>query len=52
MIKKENTRIYVTISKKIHKKLKAEAEYEGRSVSNMAATIIKKYYKEKDNDKK
>ncbi|RXI57268.1 hypothetical protein DP122_00360 [Clostridium tetani] len=54
MIKKENTRIYVTISKKLHSKLKNEAEYEGRSVSNMAATIIKKYYKEKekDNDKK
>lgn len=52
LIKKENTRIYVTISKKLHNKLKDEAEYEGRSISNMAATIIKKYYKEKDNDKK
>lgn len=52
MIKKENTRIYVTISKKIHKKLKDEAEYEGRSISNMAATIIKNYYESKDNDKK
>ncbi|NEZ47840.1 hypothetical protein FDF74_11675 [Clostridium niameyense] len=48
MIKKENTRINITISKKTHKKLKDKAEYEGRSVSSMAAYIIKEYFK-KDN---
>ncbi|WP_307869113.1 ribbon-helix-helix domain-containing protein [Clostridium botulinum] len=46
MIKKENTRINITISKKLHKKLKEKAEYEGRSTANMAAQIIKDYFKD------
>ncbi|MBE1306145.1 hypothetical protein G4W71_19320 [Clostridium botulinum] len=46
MIKKENTRINITISKKLHEKLKEKAEYEGRSTANMAAQIIKDYFKD------
>ncbi|GAB6150733.1 ribbon-helix-helix domain-containing protein [Clostridium massiliodielmoense] len=45
MIKKENTRIQITISKKLKEKLKEKAEYEGRTVSNMAAKIILDYFK-------
>lgn len=47
LIKKENTRITVTISKKLYDKLAEEADYEDRSVSNMAATILKMHYKNK-----
>lgn len=47
----KNTRIKVTISKKLKERLEAEAEYEGRSMSNMAATIIRKYFEEKDLEK-
>lgn len=47
VVKKENKRINVTLSKKIHDLLKGEAEYEGRSVGNMAAKIIKDYYRNK-----
>ncbi|WP_080370760.1 ribbon-helix-helix domain-containing protein [Clostridium botulinum] len=49
MIKKENTRIQVTIPKTIHEKLKDLAEYEGRTVSNMAAKILLDYFKENNN---
>nr|WP_229241395.1 hypothetical protein [Clostridium haemolyticum] len=49
MIKKENTRIQITIPKKIHQALKDLAEYEGRTVSNMAAKIILDYFKENNN---
>jgi len=50
MIKDENTRITVTIPKKIHEKLEREADYEDRSVSNLVLKIIKEYYKIKDED--
>lgn len=49
LIKKENTRIQITIPKKIQEKLKDLAEYEGRTVSNMAAKIILDYFKENNN---
>lgn len=51
MIKKESTRINVTISKKVHELLKKESEYEGRSVSNMAYKIIMDHYGIKENNK-
>ena len=44
MIKSENTRITITIPKSLHKLLKRDANYEDRSVGNMAARILKKYY--------
>ena len=47
----ENDRIKITISLKLKERLKEEATYEGRSMSNMAAAIIKKYFEEKDNEK-
>lgn len=50
MIKKENTRVQITIPKKVHKMLQDEAEYEDRSVSNLVLKIIKKHYKIKDKD--
>ena len=45
LIKEENIRITITIPKKVHKKLERDAEYEDRSVSNVVARILKKYYK-------
>lgn len=48
---KKNTRIKVTISKELKERLESEAEYEGRTMSNMAATIIRKYFEEKDLEK-
>ena len=50
MIKNENTRITITLPKKTLKKLKNEAEYDGRSVSNLVLKIINEHYKIK-NDK-
>ncbi|MCD3211085.1 hypothetical protein G8T71_06915 [Clostridium botulinum C/D] len=50
MIKRENTRIQITISKKLHKELKNLAEYEGRTVSNMAAKILIDYFKDSKNN--
>lgn len=50
--KDKNVRINVTIPKEMHEKLKKEAEYEGRSISNMAAAIIKLYYQPKRGKKK
>lgn len=50
MVKKENTRINITISKKVHELLKKEAEYEGRSVSNMTYKILMDHYKIKDDE--
>lgn len=48
MIKNDNTRISVTVSKKLYEKLLKEAEYEDRSVSNLVLKIIKEHYKIKD----
>lgn len=48
MIKKDNIRITVVLPKTIHEKLVKLAEYEDRSISNMAAKIIKQYFEEKD----
>lgn len=50
MIKKENIRINVTLPRELYKKLKEDAEYEARSVGNMAAVIIKNYYEKKSSD--
>lgn len=50
MISKKNTRIKVTISKKQKEELKALAEYEGRTISNLVAFLIKEYLKN-NNDK-
>jgi len=45
MIKKENIRIQVVMSKKLYTKLKDDAEFEGRTISNLSAKIIADYYK-------
>jgi hypothetical protein len=50
MIKDDNKRISVTITKAVHEKLKKDAEYEDRSVGNMAAKIINDYYKVKTDE--
>lgn len=50
MIKNENTRISVTLPRELHEKLLNEAEYEGRSVSNLVLKIIKSYYKFNSDD--
>lgn len=50
MIKKENTRITVTVPKNIHKMLIEESEYECRSVSNLVLKIIKEHYNIKNDD--
>ncbi|MCD3202842.1 ribbon-helix-helix domain-containing protein [Clostridium botulinum] len=44
MIKNDNKKFSVILPKKIYELLIKEAEYEDRSVSNMAAQIIKKHY--------
>jgi hypothetical protein len=51
LIKKDNVRITVTIPQKIHNELKNDADYEDRSVSKMAAIIIKAYYRNKTKNK-
>lgn len=53
LISKENTRIKVTISKTLLLKLKDIASYEGKSVSNLAANVLKQYVDEyKDSKEK
>lgn len=47
VIKKENTRITITLPRSVHEQLKDEAEYEGRTTSGMAAYIINLHYKNK-----
>ena len=42
----DNKRIQVTIPKKIFNQLKFDVEYEGKSISNLVAKIIKDHYKE------
>ncbi|HFE4994833.1 TPA: DUF6364 family protein [Staphylococcus aureus] len=49
MIKEENTRISVTVSKEIRDKLKRIAKNENRSMSNMVEHLISKYI-EKDEE--
>jgi predicted CopG family antitoxin len=44
LIKDDNKRICVTLSKEVYKRLLKQANYEDRSLSNMASQIIKKYY--------
>lgn len=44
MIKDDNIRITITIPKTLHRLLKKDANYEDRSVSNLTARILKKYY--------
>ncbi|MCD3195748.1 ribbon-helix-helix protein, CopG family [Clostridium botulinum C] len=48
MIKKENARVSVTISKKLLEKIKYTAEYEDRSVSYIISKILEKYYNEEN----
>ena len=50
MIKKENTRITVVISKEVQEKLIHQAGYEDRTVSNLVFKILKDHYKIKDQD--
>lgn len=47
MIKDENTRITVIISKEVREKLIYEAECEDRTVSNLVFKILKEHYKMK-----
>ncbi|MCS4487175.1 ribbon-helix-helix domain-containing protein [Staphylococcus americanisciuri] len=49
MIKKENTRISVTISKENRDKLKYIAQNENRSMSNMVEYLITSYIDKKHN---
>lgn len=49
MIKEENTRISVTVSKENRDKLKRIAKNENRSMSNMVEHLISKYI-EKDEE--
>lgn len=50
MISKKNTKVTAIIPKKVHEKLKEEAVYEDRTVSNIIAKILKDHYKIKDDD--
>ena len=43
-VKDENTRIQITIPKKLRELIQDQADYEGRTLSNMAAKILKEYY--------
>lgn len=45
MIKKDNIRISVVMPRKVYERLVKEAEYEDRSISSMAAKILKLYLK-------
>ena len=47
LIKKENTRIPVTMPKSIYNELLEIAEFEDRSLSNLILCIIKDYLKNK-----
>lgn len=49
MIRKDNIRINVTISKSLNDELKEIALYEGTSVSGLVYKIIKYYIKNKKN---
>lgn len=44
MIGKNSKRVNVTMSKEIYDKLKNDAEYEGKTVSNFAYKCIKEHY--------
>lgn len=48
MIGKDKTRIIITITNEDKNKLEKLAESENRNLSNMVATIIKKYFNEID----
>ena len=48
MIKDKNKKFSVILPKEIYEMLVEEAEYEDRSVSKMAAQIIKKHYENKN----
>jgi len=44
LVKEDNTRITITIPKTLHRLLKKDANFEDRSVGNLAARILKQYY--------
>jgi hypothetical protein len=44
LIKDDNVRITITIPKTLHRLLKKDANFEDRTVSNLSARILKKYY--------
>lgn len=48
MISNDKVQISVIIAKKYLEKLEKDAFWEDRSISNMAAVVIKRYYKNKD----
>ena len=47
-VSQDNTRIIVTINKKLKEKLKLLAKEEQRSVSNLCSKIVSDYIKGKD----
>ncbi|CUP04742.1 Uncharacterised protein [Clostridium baratii] len=50
--KSKNTRIVVTVSHEIKDKLKEVAKEENRTVANLINTIVLKYFKEIEENKK
>lgn len=46
-VSKDNIRILVTVSRELKSELEAIAKQENRSVSNLIATIIKDFVKER-----
>ena len=44
MVNEDNIRITITIPKTLHELLKDDADYEDRSISNLASRILKQYY--------
>ncbi|MCD3234279.1 hypothetical protein IRP63_16100 [Clostridium phage CWou-2020a] len=51
MIKDKNKKFSVILPKEFYEMLVEEAEYEDRSISKMAAQIIKKHYTDKFKNK-
>jgi len=50
MIKSDKVKVTAVISKAIMRKLKKQANYEDRSVSNMVNKILREYYGIKNED--
>lgn len=50
LIKEDNVRIPVTMPRKLYDTIKADSEYEDRSMSNIILRILKKHYKFKMDD--
>jgi metal-responsive CopG/Arc/MetJ family transcriptional regulator len=50
VVSSENKRIIVTLPQELYEKLQKLSDSENRSVSNMAATIIKKHFESKSSN--